>query len=207
MESLRQLVKKITSRSVQGSTQCIDLPRAASKFCIVEEIKPDFRASYREATIDELAANWRDIVCGLTGDGFRLGDINTEAGELRFRNIGLPHECNKRLARVQEITAAGTDRTIACKGSVAYDFESERYGKDPLLFMWTMKDTDLVRQVSDPDTQRFVLDRLGGNGILIFDAKTEKGVEGVINSNNLMTTFRNQGRKNEALLGIIYVVR
>lgn len=208
IERFRQLIKRRRIQHVLKAASAVEITQVIAKDATspVAEIEPDsdYRASYREVTLEELTTHWREIIREMAGADFRLGEINQEVTELRFRNIALPSTIDERLARVKEIATEGTDRTMVGKTSDAYEFESQRAGgKDPLLFMWTVGDKEFIRQVSNLETQQFIMDRI--NGILIFDAKTEKGVEAVTHPGSFMTMFKNPERKNEALLGIIYV--
>lgn len=168
-------------------------------------INPEYRASNIEVTVEDLAKNWRDIIVALTGGLYALGAINKPKYELRFRNITLPKELDERIRRIQQITATGTDRTTRGVGNVAYDIFAEPDAIDPLLLLYTIEDEEAIRQVSDINTQRFLMKKFDMNAILIYDAQSEYGIEGYKHPRSCMSRFKKQERMNEALLGIIYV--
>ncbi len=151
----------------------------------------EYRACFDELHKDDLSSNFRDVIKHLVGTDFG-------PNELRFRLTSLPQESGKRSLRVMEIACNGTDLIIGD------DMETQEVNT-PITGGQVRR--ILMDTYSVDEVEEMMLNGLNENGILIYDAKTPKGVEtvgGIGGKDGCVTALKNRGN-NEALLAILYI--
>lgn len=177
--------------------------------------RPNYRAPYMEVPRDSITKDWRAFLRQVVPHGYRRGRYTNfgprESGDIMLRFVDLPEDPEARSVRVEEIARSGTDRTnsaVRSQFQSIYERLSREAGIDQMLIFDALGTVGFAHMASSGNSLASGTGVFSGaNGILIYDAKTEKGIIPVPSrhASPAEMTFRDPSRKNEALLRIVYL--
>lgn len=173
-----------------------------------EKKNEQYKAPYYEFSSEELVANLQGIFHRIVPSEFDVGDED-RAGGIRVRRFNLPTDPEERKKRIDEIQTNGTDRTettVDSKFQSTYERVAQKYGLNPNDIFDADSPVLLYRNpqwlTHNQNGENATDHYMNSNGILIYDAVTEKGIR---NLEGPERTFKDLDRRNEALLAIVYI--
>lgn len=159
------------------------------------------QAPYYEFARGEFVPNMEEILRRIIPLEFNIGSED-ELGDIRFRFFNLPEDSEEKkqtLDKVREIASDRTNSSIRSMFESLYEKAADKAGVRPIDVMDTMSAVDFRRHskaLLKPSKEV----HLGANGLLIYDAKTDKGI---INIQGPEYTFKDLNDRKKALLAII----